>query len=62
MDLLCGCGWVLLGIWLVGLEGRAAGGGNALGCFFFFLILFLKRAVHTSTKTAAHINEAAWVL
>lgn len=60
MDFFCVC--VVLGffglVWL-GAGGRAAGGGSGFG---FFLILFLKCAFHISVKTAAHINEAAWVL
>lgn len=59
MDFLCVCGVGFFWVGLVGGGGRAAGGGSGFG---FFLILFLKCAFHISVKTAAHINEAAWVL
>lgn len=60
MDLGEGVDWVLLGFWLVGLVWGGVLHGE--GVFVVFLILFLKCAVHISAKSAAHINEAAWVL
>lgn len=52
-----GLGFVGFLVGWFGLGGSVTWGGSVV-----FLILFLKCAVHISAKSAAHINEAAWVL